>query len=120
MKSFVKQERPGDWRVERFEPRALMGWETPVDAEPFLIRETAQYLIQIDGLGFRWDVAYLQDGKAHQVFVVATEPFIDDQSASKRVAYREVAREMLRTEVPAGAEHFRLKLPVCRWESAYV
>lgn len=55
-----------EFEVQRFEPRNPMGWEIPVDSEPFLIRETQQYLINIDGLGFRWDVAWLKDGKCHQ------------------------------------------------------
>lgn len=108
------------WNVERFEPRDLMGWEVPVESEPFMIRETAQYMINLDGLAFRWDVAYIKDGKAHQVFLLTTEAYIDEQTVEKRVQLREVARKMLRKEVPAEGQQFRLKLPVCAWVSAYV
>lgn len=119
MKTYIPTPEPV-FEVKRFEPSAPIGWEQPVESESFLIRETQQYLIATDSLGLRWDVAWLKDGKRHQSFVLYTPHFDDEITEEERKGFRERARDLLRAEVPADGQQFRLKLPAAAWASAYV
>jgi hypothetical protein len=119
VKTYSERSEP-EFEVERYAPRAPMGWEEPVASEPFLIREVQQYLINSDSIGMRWDIAWLKDGMVHQVFVQYRPYFIQEPTEADRLQWREKAREMLRAEVSEGGQHFRLKLPAGTYRADYV